>query len=406
MPLSYADVVRALSGEPLPALFVDLDAFDRNVERVAAAARGHGITARLASKSLRVPDLLARALERGAPYLRGVMAYSAAEAALLAERGVDDLLLAYPVWQERDLEHVFRALERGRSIAVAVDDPLAVTRWSEAARARGVTVRLVACVDMSLRALGDRVHVGVRRSPLATPADVVALARHARACGGAELVGLLGYEAQIAGLPDAAPEDGRALRLAKALLKRASMRELAARRRAIVAALREAGFELDLVNGGGTGSLEVTSPATGVTETTAGSALFKPHLFDGYESALVRSLEPSCFFALEVTRRATRDVVTCLGGGYVASGPPGRDKAPLPWLPSGLTLLPMEMAGEVQTPVREPPSRAPLALGAPVVFRHAKAGEIAERFSEVLLVSAGRVVGRASTYRGLGACFF
>ncbi len=406
MPLSYADVLRALAGEPLPALFVDLDAFDRNVGRVAAAARGHGLTARIASKSLRVPDLVARALERGGPHVRGVMAYSAGEAALLAERGVDDILLAYPVWQERDLDHVLGVVERGRSIAVAVDDPLAVSRWSEAARARGVTVRVVACVDMSLRALGDRVHVGVRRSPLATPADVVALARHARGCGGVELVGLLGYEAQVAGLPDAAPEDGHVVRLAKALLKRASMRELAARRGAIVRALADAGFALELVNGGGTGSLDVTSPATGVTETTAGSALFKPHLFDGYESPLVRSFEPSCFFALEVTRRASRNVVTCLGGGYVASGPPGHDKVPLPWLPSGLSLLPMEMAGEVQTPVRESASCSPLALGAPVAFRHAKAGEIAERFSEVLLVSGARVVGRARTYRGLGACFF
>jgi D-serine deaminase-like pyridoxal phosphate-dependent protein len=118
----------------------------------------------------------------------------------------------------------------------------------------------------------------------------------------------------------------------------------------------------------------------------------------------MRALEPACFFALEVTRRPAPDLVTCLGGGYVASGATGPDKAPLPWLPRGLALLPMEMAGEVQTPLRVPRGTS-IALGDPVVFRHAKAGELAERFREYLLLEGGRVVERVPTYRGQGECF-
>ena len=405
MPLSYPELRRALEGERLPALVVDRDAFDRNVARVAAAARAHGIPARIASKSLRVPALIARALERGAPDLAGVMTYAAGELALLADRGLDDLLLAYPAWDMRDLELVLERAAAGRRVCAVVDSEEAVRRWSRAAAARRATARLAICVDMSLRALGDRVHVGVRRSPLAAPKDVLALARTIRATSGVELVGVLGYGAQIAGLPDDDRAEGRVARAAKRLLKRASMRELSTRRGAIARALAADGFALDFVNGGGTGSLEVTGPESGVTETTCGSGLFKPTLFDGYASAVVRELEPACFFALEVTRRAAPDVVTCLGGGYVASGPPGRDRAPTPWLPAGLALLPLEMAGEVQTPVREPRGTR-LPLGAPVLFRHAKAGEVAERFREALLVSGGRIVERAPTYRGLGACFF
>lgn len=397
----------ALRGERLPAMVVDLDAFDRNVERVRAAGRTARLPVRLATKSLRVPALVARALDRGGSELRGCLCFAAREAALLARDGIDDLLVAYPVWQTDDVEAIVELARAGKTVAVAVDCRESVDRWADAAQRQGIRIRLVACVDMSLRAAGGRIHVGVRRSPLHDVDDVLALARHvrARSSTGVSLVGLLGYEAQIAGVGDASAHEGALARAAKIAMKRVSMPELGRRRRAIVEALRKDGFELDIVNGGGTGSLDETTPETGVTETTAGSALFKPHLFDGYRSAIVRALEPACFFALEVTRLPAPGLATCLGGGYVASGPPGRDRVPLPVWPPGASLLPMEMTGEVQTPLRVP-SGVALRLGDVVLFRHAKAGEIAERFEEALLVRSSRVVGRAKTYRGLGGCFF
>ncbi len=109
-------------------------------------------------------------------------------------------------------------------------------------------------------------------------------------------------------------------------------------------------------------------------------------------------------FALEVTRKPTPAMVTCLGGGYVASGSAGLDKVPRPYLPAGLTLLPDEMAGEVQTPLRLPVG-LDLTLGEPVIFRHSKAGELAERFREYLLVRGAEVVARVPTYRGEEQCF-
>jgi hypothetical protein len=156
-----------------------------------------------------------------------------------------------------------------------------------------------------------------------------------------------------------------------------------------------------IVNGGGTGSLNLALPESALTEVTIGSGLFCSHLFDYYSNI---RFEPSCYFALQVTRTSDPEYVTCQGGGYIASGEPGWDRLPLPCHPPGLKLLSAEGCGEVQTPLRVP-AGVQVELGSPVLFRHAKAGELAERFDEYLLVSKGAVVGRAKTYRGLQRCF-
>jgi D-serine deaminase-like pyridoxal phosphate-dependent protein len=404
MALAYEAIRDALSGERLPAAFVDLDALDRNLDRHVAMVRPRGTPLRIATKSIRVVAILRRLLERGGDALRGLMCFSVEEAEWLAEQGFDDLLVAYPPWQASDMERVARLAAAGKTVRIVLDAREAIDRADAFGRAAGVRVPIVLCLDMGLVALGGRVFLGVRRSPLRTPDEVLALARHALDRPGVRFDGLMGYEAQVAGLGDASPFEPRTNAIKRAI-RAVSAREVATRRRAIVERLRAAGVPLALVNGGGTGSLDTTTPESGVTEVTAGSGFFKSHLFDYYRAPHMRALEPACFFALEVTRAPAADVVTCLGGGYVASGAVGPDKAPLPWLPRGLSLLPMEMAGEVQTPVRVP-ADVRLSFGDPVIFRHAKAGELAERFREYLLVAGGRVVDRVPTYRGAGRCFF
>lgn len=404
MALDYEAIREALAGERLPALFVDAAAFDANVDRVAARARQLGLTVRVASKSLRSPALVRRVLERGAGALSGVLCFAAEEAALLAREGLDDLFVAYPVWQASDIDTLARLTAEGRNVSVAVDSVEAIDRASERAARLSVRLPLVLCVDMSLELLGGRVHLGVRRSPLRTTERVLSLARHIAQAPGVTLHGLMGYEAQVAGMGDDSPHDG-AMRHAKRLVRGVSRLDVARRRRRVAEALRRDGHELRFVNGGGTGSLDSTTRETGVTEATAGSAFFKPVLFDHFRSPLLRSFDPACFFALEVTRRPAPGCVTCLGGGYVASGEAALDKVPSPWLPLGCRLLPHEMAGEVQTPVALPRG-VELELGDPVVFRHAKAGEVCERFTHVAWLHNGRIEQRHATYRGLGACFF
>jgi D-serine deaminase-like pyridoxal phosphate-dependent protein len=290
-------------------------------------------------------------------------------------------------------------LRAGRTIALMVDSAAQVQRIAAVARAEGVVQPLAIDLDMSSDFPG--LHFGVLRSPIGGPEAALALAAEIARHPCLRLDGLMGYESQIAGLMDDVP--GQAARSAVIRwLKRRSIPEVNERRRATVAALAAAGHALRLVNGGGTGSFESTRADPSVTELAAGSGLYVPTLFDHYRAFRGR---PAAGFALAVTREPMSGVVTCAGGGYPASGPGGVDRMPRPWLPEGCTLVATEGAGEVQTPVRLP-AGATLSPGDPLLFRHAKAGELCERFNELLLIEGGAVVDKVATYRGDGKCFF
>jgi D-serine deaminase-like pyridoxal phosphate-dependent protein len=255
-------------------------------------------------------------------------------------------------------------------------------------------------VDVSYRPAGGRVHLGVRRSPLRDPGEIADFAGRVLASAHLELGGLMAYEAHIAGIPDEAP-GAPFMGAAKRLVKRLARSPAVALRRAVVAELARRGIAVPLFNGGGTGSVAWSVADEALTEVTAGSGFLDSHLFDGYRGL---ALEPAAFFALQATRRPGPGFVTCQGGGFVASGAVGADRLPVPYLPEGLRLTGMEGAGEVQTPLVVPEG-VHVELGAPVLFRHAKAGELAEHFARYLLVRGSRVEARAPTYRGAGHCF-
>ncbi len=392
-------LTKAVANEPLPCAVVDLDALDANIARLRAPVADAKKKLRVATKSLRCPLLVERISAQLGDVAGGLLTYSAAETHFWAARGVRDLLLAYPTVQPSDLAHLGEIAKGGATVRVAADDVVALDALSALGQRIGKKIGVVLDVDMSYRPFGG-VHLGVRRSPLHAVDDVVALAKEVVARSGIELVGLLGYEAQIAGLADR--QRGRRLaRWPERTMKRFSFREILARRAAMVAAVRALGVALPLVNGGGSGSIDASAHDPSLTEVAAGSGFVDSHLFDQYDGL---TLVPAIYFALQVTRRPTPGIVTCLGGGFIASGGAGADRLPLPALPPGGRLLPLEGAGEVQTPVQfadgEPPP-----LGAPLFFRHAKAGELAEHFNHYLFVRGDTVVERAPTYRGLGHCF-
>jgi len=390
---------RALAGEPLPFAFVDLDAFEANVDRFVAVARAAGKRLRVASKSLRCPQLIARVVERAPDVVNGIMTYTAGETAWWASETTQrDLLLAYPTVQPSDAAALARA-NRTATAASVVDDSAQLAPLAAAARKEGSRIPVVIDVDMSYRPVGG-VHVGVRRSPLRDEAQVVALAQRIAAEPSLTFDGLLGYEAQVAGVPDAAPFR-RWQNPIKRALKRASRPRVARLRSRLTAALTAAGLAPRIVNGGGTGSAAWSSSDGALTEVTVGSGFLVGHLFDHFAGL---DLAPALFFALQVVRRPAPGLVTCHGGGWIASGPGGADRLPLPVEPAGCRLLPLEGAGEVQTPLQLS-NGASLVPGDPVFFRPAKSGELAEHVNEYLLVRGDRVVERVPTYRGLGRCF-
>jgi len=405
--MNYDQWCAVLKDERLPAVVVDLDAFDRNVAKIGGILQrgGHGHHLRLATKSVRVPALIRRILDSGEPY-RGLMCFAVEEVCFLAEQGFDDFLVAYPTVQPSDIQRLVDLMADGKTVRLVLDSIEQIEILSAANPHGERPIDVVLDVDMSLRLFGGRVHLGVRRSPLRSVEDVFTLCEAVRCLSGIRIVGMMGYEAQVAGLGDRNPFK-RLINPVAAVIRRRSMARVAELRKQLAEGFHERDLDLQLFNGGGTGSVNFTVNEPWLTELTAGSGFLCSHLFDYFSNI---QLEPACFFVLQASRSSDEGYLTCAGGGYIASGEPGWDKVPRPHLPKGLRFVSTEGCGEVQTPLRLPADGSlklgrEIPWGGPVLFRHAKAGELAEHFNEYLLVAGGEIVDRAATYRGLGGSF-
>jgi D-serine deaminase-like pyridoxal phosphate-dependent protein len=394
---------RATNELEAPFAAVDLDAFWRNAIDMERRAGGKPI--RLASKSVRCRALQERVL--GLPGFQGTLAFTLPEALWLAQLGFEDIVVAYPTVNRTALRALAVHAEQahGAHVAVMVDSVAQLDSIESAAPSGNTPIEVCIDVDAGLWMLDGRIRIGAKRSPVHAPEQAADLAREILMRERLRLVGIMAYESQIAGLGDAPP--GRRLRgTAIRALQRRSVNELAVRRAAAVGAvqevLRATSVEpLRFVNGGGTGSLELTGAERVITEIAAGSGLYGPTLFDAYR---VFRPEPAALFALPVVRKPTATVATVLGGGYLASGPADAARLPTPFLPPGLSLDKQEGAGEVQTPLVGPPARE-LHVGDRVWFRHAKAGELCERFDRLYLIEGEHIVEEVPTYRGEGKCF-
>ena len=362
-----------------PFAFVDLDAIWANAAEMLGRAGAKPI--RVASKSVRCRALLEAILARDERFA-GLMTYTLPETLWLAEQGFENLLLAYPTADTGALgELALRSVAHPAGAPIVMVDCVEHLEAIESVLGAGAApVRVCIDLDAGWWALGGRIKIGPKRSPVHTVKQAVALAREIERRPQIELDALMAYEGQIAGVGDRPP--GKRLRgAAIRFMQRRSAAELAERRAAVIAALGEF-VELEIVNGGGTGSLELTGAEAAVTEVTAGSGFYAPALFDHYSRF---SLTPAASFALPIVRKPSPQVATALGGGYLASGSGDPARLPTPWLPAGLRLDPEEGAGEVQTPLLGDPA-ADLEIGDRAYLRHAKAGELCERFDSLHLV--------------------
>lgn len=382
----------------LHAATADLDpplaALDRAALRANTAdlvRRACHVPIRVASKSVRCRAVLEEVLGPGLTAsggFAGIMGYSLPEAIWLVRQGARDILLGYPSVHRAALAELGEDDTLRESITLMVDDPAQLDLIKTAVGSDRVRPRVCLDVDASLRV--GPLHLGVRRSPIRTPDQAARLAR-AATDRGFQVAGVMTYEAQIAGLPDTNP--------AVRLMKRLSAAEIGTRRAQVLDAVRSVVGELQIVNSGGSGSIEVSVSSPGVTEVTSGSGLYVPTLFDHYRSFTPR---PALYFAQPVLRHPARGIATVFSGGYIASGPAGPSRVPKPVWPSGLRLIGTEGAGEVQTPLTAAGS---LAIGDRVWFRHAKAGELFERFDTVQIVDSDGTRTTVPTYRGEGKNF-
>jgi D-serine deaminase-like pyridoxal phosphate-dependent protein len=390
----WSGIDRATAELDPPFGVLHLDALRHNAHDMLRRAGGTPI--RVASKSIRVRSVIEELL--ALPGYRGVLAYTLAEALWLAET-IDDVVVGYPSVDRAAIRRLVGSPELASRVTIMVDSPAQLDAV-DAVLPPGSREEVRVCLELDASwnsaLLG---HIGVLRSPVHDAGAAASLARYIADRPGFRLVGMMAYEAQIAGVGDSPigkPLDGAVKRWMQAR----SIEELHARRAAAVAAVRRVA-ELEFVNGGGTGSLESTHEDSSVTEIGAGSGLFGGHLFDNYSRF---SPAPAASFALSIVRRPNPDTATILGGGWIASGPPGPDRLPKIVWPAGLAMAPREMAGEVQSPVTGHAARG-MRAGDRVWMRHTKSGELAEHLNEFALVDGGSVVGMTPSYRGEGKAF-
>ncbi|WP_245576565.1 amino acid deaminase/aldolase [Flexithrix dorotheae] len=371
-----------------PFAYVDLDLLRKNITDISKRAEGKPI--RVASKSVRCLSVIQKILNSGLK-VAGVMSYCAQDTIYLSQNGVENLLLAYPVVDEFYIHQLALEIKKGKKIVLMVDLPEHVERINEVGKLAGVQIPICLDIDMTTRFPG--IYFGVYRSSLKLIEEARKLYQKIKNCDYVELKGIMGYEAQIAGLADNDPINGLKNPVIR-LLKSKSVKIVADRRTAIINMLGNEGAELEIINAGGTGSIETSIQEPLVTEVTAGSGFFNSKLFDYYHNF---QHEPAAAFGLEVVRIPQPGVYTCYGGGFIASGPVGKNKQPSPYLPQQVKTIESEGFGEVQTPIL---STYPFQIGDPVFFRHAKAGELCEHFDKVYLVENGEIVAQAPTFRG------
>ncbi len=394
-------VVRALNAAtahvaaPLAAIYEP--ALDSNASSLAAAA--DGLPLRLATKSVRSRPLLHKVLQE--PGWRGLLCFSLAEALWLSDE-FDDIVVAYPCVSAPSLSRLAadeRARERITLMVDCVQHLDAITAHTRTF-AGAPPIRVAIDIDASLRLLGGRIHLGVRRSPIHDAHAASALAREILKRASLTLVGIMAYEAQVAGLGDQ-PPGLQVQRLAIRAIQAASMKQVIDRRTEAVEQISSMA-DLEFVNGGGTGSIARTRRDPSVTEIAAGSGLYGPGLFDYYSD---RHWQPAVYFALDVVRSPTDKIRTAFGGGWIASGPPGWNRLPTIASSANLAFLGSEGAGEVQTPVRVRNGTHPLTIGDRLWMRHAKAGELCEHVNELHMVASDGSRDVLTTYRGDGQAF-
>jgi len=391
----YHQYKKAVEGRTFPLAFVDMDLLDQNVTQILKRSAKKNI--RVASKSIRSTFILEYILKSHTQF-QGIMSFSGPESVFLSQKGFDDILLAYPETNLSTLDEIAREIQRGKSIMLMVDRSEHIRLINKAGEKHNI--RIPVCIDIDMSVDFSGLHFGVWRSSIRSFSTLGGILEEIKDIQFVSLDGLMGYEAQIAGVVDNTSGQYAMNQIIRRL-KKASLKKIGSYRKEAANMIKNSGFDLKIINGGGTGSLETTTTEEAVSEVTVGSGFYNSHLFDNYQQF---KHQPAAGFACAINRMPKEHIYTCSGGGYIASGSAEPLKLPKPYLPEGMQLLKNEGAGEVQTPVSYR-GREPLAIGDPVFFRHSKAGELCERFNELHLLRNGVIEDVVPTYRGEGHCF-
>ena len=243
MPARPGDHVASLE---TPALVVDLDPFERNLELMANAVRGSGVALRPHAKSHKCPEIAKRQVALGAV---GICCQKVDEAAAFVEAGIRDVLVTNEIVAGPKLARL-AGLARIATIGVLADDLNVVASISAAATKAGATIDVLVEIDVGAH------RCGVVPGPLA-----VALAQAVQASPGLRFRGLHAYHGAAQHLRK--PAERRAAIVAAANLAR-DTRDL----------LTAAGIVCPTITGAGTGTWQLERDSRVYTELQPGSYIF------------------------------------------------------------------------------------------------------------------------------------
>jgi D-serine deaminase-like pyridoxal phosphate-dependent protein len=399
--ISYYKLRTLLENKSYPLAMVDLNGLDKNFELFAKAARENNKKIRIASKSIRVPYLLKYIYEKDPELFSGIMCYRVSEAKFLYSQGFNDLLIAYPEVSPLDLEILADMTKEGCQVSLVVDSVEHLQLLDDIGRKHEIKLNIVLELDGSLRLFDGKINLGVRRSSIKNIDDLKDRLWFIQRKQYINLMGIMLYEAQVAGLADNGPWSSYQNPI-KRKIKEISVPKVEEFRQQSIDLIKQEGFKLEVINGGGSGSIYSSSKDATLTEVTVGSGYLCSHLFSYYQGL---DLTPAVFFAVQVVRQPDPDYITCLGGGFIASGSMGSDRLPEVFLPLGIESTDIEGFGEVQTPFKIVDKKTQISIGDPVILRHAKAGELAEHFNSYYIFRDNEIISEEKTYRGLGHSF-
>lgn len=383
---------RAFQNLERPFAWLDLDALDYNVQYVQKQCGNQAI--RIATKSVRSIEVL-RYIQERLSNCSGLMSFTASETVYLLEQGFNHILIGYPVYEENAIEQMTPFIKEGRKVYFMVDNLDQLPLLQNIAEKHSIHFEI--CIDINVSTDYKLLYFGTKRSPIDSVDKLKNFTEHIRSLPNIKVSACMAYDAQIAGVTDATNSFFKDYLVRG--LKKHSFPKIASLRKQAVDYLKE-NFDIEIINAGGTGSMHLLKDANDITEITVGSAFYAPALFSNYQAL---ELQPAAGFALRVTRIFSDNVIVCHGGGYIASGAPGKDRLPQFLEPNVYAYSSLEGAGEVQTPITVKGRKH--TIGDTIYFRHAKAGELCERFHKLHIIKNGAYGGAFKTYRGDGKCF-
>lgn len=275
-----------------PVLVLDLDALDQNIAKMAAIVRDKSLALRPHAKTHKSVDIARRQIAAGAV---GLCCAKIGEAEVLADGGIEGLLITSPVSAPAAIERLALLAKTAPSTIATVDDPGVARRIDLALAAIGATLDVIVDIDP-----------GIHRTGVSSPAAAVALAQTIEALPNLRYRGIQFYCGSQQHIAEYAERRD-------AIIERTEYLQL------VIDALASAGFAPELVTGSGTGTHQIDIELGVLNEVQAGSYVFMDQQYLDCDLANAGARAPPFETALVVDARvvsANHDGLVTIDAGY------------------------------------------------------------------------------------------